>query len=217
LNNSTKVKEIQIRRLFQTARTLFPNADCELNFINVYELSVAVILSAQTTDPSVNKVTPAVFKAFPDVEHLAQAELVTLENMIKTLGLYHSKAKHLIDFARGVVDKYEGQVPSDFVQLQTLPGIGRKTANVIISVGFNLPGLAVDTHVLRVSQRFGIVKKDANPTQVEMTLKNALNESEWGEAHHALLFFGRYHCMARNPKCESCPLKLECRYKKMNP
>jgi endonuclease III len=216
LNNSTQEKEIQIRRLFETARTLFPNAECELNFRNVYELSVAVILSAQTTDPSVNKVTPAVFKAYPDAKHLAQAELVTLESMIRTLGLYHTKAKHLIDFASDVLTKFEGKIPSDFDQLQTLPGIGRKTANVIVSVGFNQPGLAVDTHVLRVSQRFGVVENEADPILVEMTLKNALDEKEWSEAHHALLFFGRYHCMARNPKCEICPLKLECRYKKMN-
>jgi len=217
LNNSTKVKEIRIRRLLVTAKSLFPNAGCELDFKNVYELSVAVILSAQTTDPSVNKVTPEVFKAYPDPDHLAQAELVSLENMIKTIGLYHTKAKHLIEFAKEVVKNFDGEIPHDFDQLQTLPGVGRKTANVIVSVGFNQPGLAVDTHVLRVSQRFGIVSNDADPLLVEKTLKNALDESEWGDAHHALLFFGRYHCTARKPKCESCPLNQECRYKKMNP
>jgi endonuclease-3 len=217
LNNSTKVKEIQIRRLLDTAKSLFPNAGCELNFKNVYELSVAVILSAQTTDPSVNKVTPEVFKAYPDPFQLAQADLVLLENMIKTIGLYHTKAKHLIEFANVVVKNFEGEIPHDFNQLQTLPGVGRKTANVIVSVGFNQPGLAVDTHVLRVCQRFAIVKQDADPLLVENTLKEALDESEWGEAHHALLFFGRYHCTARSPKCEFCPLNQECRYRKMNP
>jgi len=212
-----KVKEIKIKRLVETARALFPNAECELDFKNVYELSVAVILSAQTTDPSVNKVTPNVFMMYPDPEHLAHAELLDLENMIKTIGLYHTKAKHLIAFAKDLVEKYHGEVPNDFDQLQTLSGIGRKTANVILSVGFHQPGLAVDTHVLRVSQRYGIVAIDADPLRVETTLKDALDRNEWGEAHHALLFFGRYHCTARKPKCESCPLNNDCRYKKMNP
>lgn len=212
-----KVKEIKIKRLVETGRALFPNAECELDFKNVYELSVAVILSAQTTDPSVNKVTPNLFMVYPDPKHLAHAELFDLENMIKTIGLYHTKAKHLIAFAKDLVEKYHGEVPNDFDQLQTLSGIGRKTANVILSVGFHQPGLAVDTHVLRVSQRYGIVAIDADPLRVETILKDALDPNEWGEAHHALLFFGRYHCTARKPKCESCPLNDDCRYKKMNP
>lgn len=217
MNNSTKANETKIKHFIETANALFPNAGCELDFRNVFELSVAVILSAQTTDSSVNKVTPSIFEAYPDAKSLAKAELISLENMIKTIGLFHTKAKHLIAFASELVNKFDGQVPSDFDQLQTLPGIGRKTANVIVSVGFNQPGLAVDTHVLRVSQRFGIVKNNADPLLVETTLKKALDQEEWGKAHHSLLFFGRYHCTARNPKCDVCPLNQECRYKKMNP
>lgn len=217
MNNLTKENETKIKVLLDVARTLFPNAACELNFKNNYELSVAVILSAQTTDPSVNKVTPAVFRAYPNAKKLAQAELVTLEMMIKTIGLYHTKAIHLIAFAKSLIEKFEGEIPCDINQLQTLPGIGRKTANVIVSVGFNQPGLAVDTHVLRVSQRFGIVPIDAKPLLVENILKIALDKEVWSDAHHALLFFGRYHCTARKPKCDTCPLNQECRHIKMNP
>jgi len=196
---------------------MFPNADCELSFKNVYELAVAVVLSAQTTDPSVNKVTPRLFEVFPDLNHLAEAELDQLETMIKSIGLYHTKAKHLQALARICVNQYNSEIPNSFEVLQSLPGIGRKTANVILSVGFHLPGLAVDTHVLRVSQRFGIVPKKASPMMTELILKKALEPESWGLAHHALLFFGRYHCTARNPKCELCPLKNDCLYKKMNP
>ncbi len=195
---------------------MFPDASCELKFKNVYELSVAVILSAQTTDPAVNRVTPDLFKMYPDMRHLATAELVHLESLIKSIGLYHTKARHLQSLAKILVEKFNGEVPADFDVLTTLPGIGRKTANVIIAVGFNQPGLAVDTHVLRVSQRYGIVAKDADPFITEMTLKKALNRNEWNFAHHALLFFGRYHCKAKHPKCDTCPISSDCRYKKTN-
>ena len=196
---------------------MFPDAYCELNFRNVYELTVAVILSAQTTDPSVNKVTTRLFESYPDPQSLALADQTTLENIIKSIGLFKTKAMHLIELAKILVEKYEGQIPSDFDTLKSLPGIGRKTANVILSVGFNLPGLAVDTHVLRVSVRYGVVELDADPNKTEMILKEALPQEQWGIAHHAILFFGRYHCTARSPKCDNCLLSKECRYKKMNP
>ncbi len=211
-----KAKETKIRQLVQVASQMFPEATCELKFRNVYELSVAVILSAQTTDPAVNKVTPKLFEMFPDAFHLANSDLLYLETLIKSIGLYHTKAKHLQALAKILVEKFNGEIPSDFDVLTTLPGIGRKTANVIVSVGFNQPGLAVDTHVLRVSQRFGIVAKDADPLKTEMTLKKSLPPNEWGLAHHAILFFGRYHCTARHPKCDTCTLKNDCRYKKTN-
>ena len=180
----------------------------------MFELTIAVILSAQATDPSVNKVTPALFQRYPDPQSMAQADIVELESMIKSIGLYRSKAKHIKALSRMLIDEYEGKIPEDFDELQKLPGIGRKTANVIVAVGFHQPGLAVDTHVLRVSQRLGLVPQDADPTQTEMILKNALPKEQWGDAHHAILFFGRYHCLARNPKCEICPLRVECLYHK---
>lgn len=199
------------------AYALFPNARCELNYTNIYELMVAVLLSAQTTDVSVNKITPHLFEVYPDLASLAQADQNTLEPLIKSIGLYHTKAHHLHDLAHVLIEQFEGQIPSDLEHLLSLPGIGRKTANVIVSVGFNRPGLAVDTHVLRVCSRYGIVPIKATPLQTEMILKKALPEAHWGQAHHALLFFGRYLCTARLPKCAQCPLKNECRYKKMNP
>jgi len=214
LNNSIKANETRIRHLVDVAGARCPDARCELDHANVFELTIAVILSAQTTDPSVNKVTPALFKRYPDPRSMAQAEISDLESMIKSIGLYRSKAKHIKALSKMLIDEYEGKIPDDFDELQKLPGIGRKTANVIVAVGFHQPGLAVDTHVLRVSQRLGLVPQNADPNQTEMILKKALPKEQWGDAHHAILFFGRYHCLARNPKCELCPLKDECAYHK---
>jgi len=197
---------------------MFPDADCELDHRNVFELTVAVILSAQTTDPSVNKVTPALFEKYPDPQSMALADINDLEDRIKSIGLYRNKAKHLKALSGELIERFEGRVPDDFDQLKSLPGIGRKTANVILAVGFGLPGLAVDTHVLRVSKRLALVPQSADPTKTEVALKKALPRETWGHAHHAILFFGRYHCTARKPKCETCPMAQECQYrKKTNP
>lgn len=193
---------------------MFPDARCELDHRNPFELTVAVILSAQATDPSVNRVTPRLFEAYPDAFAMAQAKQEDLESLIKTIGLFRSKAKHLIALSRTLVSDYEGQVPSDFELLQRLPGIGRKTANVIVAVAFGQPGLAVDTHVLRVSKRLGLVGEDADPTKTERFLKKALPQETWSDAHHVILFFGRYHCTARKPKCETCPMAEDCFYRK---
>lgn len=193
---------------------MFPDATCELDHRNVFELTVAVILSAQTTDPSVNKVTPALFEKYPDPHSMALAPLSDLETLIKTIGLYRNKAKHLKALSLKLVEEFSAVVPNDLDLLRSLPGIGRKTANVILSVGFGLPGLAVDTHVLRVSKRLGLVAPSADPTKTEMALKKALPQEKWGDAHHAILFFGRYHCTARNPKCVECPMADDCLYHK---
>jgi len=214
LNNSIKANETRIKRLVEVAGELFPDARCELDHTNVFELTIAVILSAQTTDPSVNRVTPALFERYPDPQSMAQADISELESMIKSIGLYRSKAKHIKELSRMLIEHYNGKIPNNFDELQKLPGIGRKTANVIVAVGFHQPGLAVDTHVLRVSQRLGLVPQDADPNQTEMILKKALPKEQWGDAHHAILFFGRYHCLARTPKCEICPLKDDCLYHK---
>ncbi len=214
MNNSIKANETRIKHLVAVAGELFPDARCELDHSSVFELTVAVILSAQATDPSVNKVTPALFKRYPEPQSMAEADINDLESMIKSIGLFHSKAKHIKALSKMLIEHYHGRVPSDFDELQKLPGIGRKTANVIVAVGFNQPGLAVDTHVLRVSKRLGLVPQSADPTKTEKILKKARPREQWGDAHHAILFFGRYHCLARNPKCELCPLKDECPYQK---
>ncbi|MDR1795410.1 MAG: endonuclease III [Erysipelotrichaceae bacterium] len=196
--------------LKQLARE-FPEAGCELHYKSLYQLCVAVLLSAQTTDVSVNQVTPALFAHFPDVKSLAEGELDVIEKDIKRLGLYRNKAKNLLGFAQSVMNNYQGEIPQDIAQLVKLPGIGRKCANVIASEYFHTPALAVDTHVERVSKRLGLVSKDASVGQVEKTLCKKIPKERWIDAHHLFIFFGRYRCKAKSPLCMDCFYKDECR------
>jgi endonuclease-3 len=204
----------KIRRILDTLYQMYPNATCELNFSNNEQLAIAVILSAQTTDISVNKVTPKLFNQFKSMDELANASVEDIEKCIRSIGLYRNKSKNIKLFAQQLVDKHNGVLPSNEEDLRALAGVGRKTANVIQAVGFNIPALAVDTHVERVSHRLGIVTQKANILQTELQLKRKIPKDEWIGSHHALLFFGRYHCLARNPKCDSCPLSDICRYYK---
>lgn len=194
---------------------LFPDARCELNHKNNYEMTVAVILSAQTTDASVNKVTESLFKKYPTIESLAEADLATIEKEINSLGLYRNKAKAIQGMAKVVVDKYHGVIPDNMKDLVTLPGVGRKCANVILSECYNIPSLAVDTHVNRVSKRLGLAKKDDDLLTVEKKLKRKIPRDRWIKSHHQFIFFGRYLCHSRNPECNSCPFTSICKeYKK---
>ena len=194
---------------------LFPDARCELNHKNNYEMTVAVILSAQTTDASVNKVTDSLFKKYPTIESLAEADLATIEKEINSLGLYRNKAKAIQGMAKVVVDKYHGVIPDNMKDLVTLPGVGRKCANVILSECYNIPSLAVDTHVNRVSKRLGLAKKDDDLLTVEKKLKRKIPRDRWIKSHHQFIFFGRYLCHSRNPECNSCPFTSICKeYKK---
>ena len=190
----------------------FPDAKAELDFSNTFELTVAVILSAQTTDVAVNKVTPALFQAYPTVYNLAQAELKHVESYIQSLGLYRNKAKSLVTMAQQVVLNFNGEIPSQRKHLLTLAGIGPKTANVILSVAFNVPAIAVDTHVARVSKRLKLAKEYDDVNTIERKLKRKIKRSRWSDAHHLFIFFGRYHCFAQNPKCNTCPFTKQCRY-----
>jgi len=183
---------------------IFPEAKAELDHNNAFELLIAVILSAQTTDISVNKVTPALFKAYPTPELMMQADLKDLEDKIKTIGLYRNKAKFLKKTATMLVEEFNGEVPKNRKDLEKLPGVGRKTANVVMSVAFNEPAIAVDTHVERVSKKFRIVDEEATVIQVEKTLMEKLPEELWSIAHHRLIFFGRYQCPARKHDHEEC-------------
>lgn len=192
--------------------SMFPHAKAELNHQSAYELTVAVMLSAQTTDIAVNKVTPALFKAYPTVFELSKAQSEDIEPYIKTIGLYKNKAKALVNMARKVVNDYGGIIPSSKKKLLTLEGVGIKTANVIVSVWFNVPAIAVDTHVERVSKRLGFAKEQDSVIDVERKLKTKIPRSDWSKAHHLMIFFGRYHCKALSPQCESCPLRNQCRY-----
>lgn len=189
----------------------YPDAGTQLHYNDLFQLLVAVVLSAQCTDKQVNRVTPALFARYPDASSMAQAELNDLEDLIKGVGLYHSKARHLKQTAQILVSQYEGQVPNTFEQLLELPGVGRKTANVIIAVGFDGPGLGVDTHVHRVANRLGLVNtKDRNRTEKE--LKAIIDPERWNRAHHLLIWHGRQVCKARRPNCAACVLQELCQY-----
>jgi endonuclease III len=200
--------------ILDVIEAMFPDARCELDYATTFQLAVSVILSAQTTDKAVNEVTPGLFKRFPDAAAMAAATQEEIEGHIRRIGLYHNKAKHILAFARQLDKDYSGEVPSQTNELLSLPGIGSKTANVIQAVGFKIPALAVDTHVDRVSHRLGLVSKSADVAQTERTLKRNIPKDRWIKAHHAILFFGRYHCKAQKPACEVCPLQGECRYYK---
>ena len=191
---------------------LFPNASCELVYHNLFELLIAVMLSAQTTDKSVNLVTPNLFNKYPTALDLSNAEYDDVKSIIARLGLSSNKAKNIIATSKMLVEKYNGIVPSTLEELITLPGVGRKTANVVLSEGYKIPRIAVDTHVERVSKRLGIVSDSASVLDVEQTLMKLIDEPLWHKSHHLLLFFGRYFCLAKKPNCENCFYKNKCSY-----
>jgi len=190
---------------------MFPKAACELNYTSLYELSIAVILSAQTTDVSVNKVTPKLFEKYQNVFDLAMAVETEVEETIRNLGLYRNKAKNIVGFAKKVVNEFKGEIPESREDLMSLPGVGRKTANVILSEFYKIPAIAVDTHVERVSKRLGLTKKTDSVLQVEQKLQRKIPKNEWSKAHHLFIFFGRYHCKAMKPLCKECPFIEICK------
>ena len=189
-----------------------PVAETELHYANPYELIVAVILSAQCTDKRVNIITPPFFSRFPDAAALASAEVEDIFELIRSCSYPNNKAKHLSGMARMLVNDFGGVVPGDVETLQRLPGVGRKTANVIASVAFDQPALAVDTHVHRVSARIGLTYRAKNPLETERQLVKYIPESKLAIAHHWLILHGRYVCIARKPKCSECGLREWCRY-----
>lgn len=195
---------------------LFPDAHCELNHRNAYEMAVAVILSAQTTDASVNRVTPALFEKYPDIQSLAQGDIREIEACISSLGLYRNKARSIQGFAKGVQERYDGEIPDTMDELTTLPGVGRKCANVILSECFGIPSLAVDTHVSRISKRLYLAFENDSVDVIERKLKGKIPQERWIIAHHQMIFFGRYLCHARNPECQRCPFTQYCRYFRAN-
>ena len=187
----------------------FPDVICELDHRNAFELLSATILSAQCTDARVNMVTPALFARYPDPWSLAAADVGELEGIIRSTGFYGSKAKNLIGMANALVERFDGEVPSDLDDLVTLPGVGRKTGNVVRSVVFDLPGLPVDTHVGRLSRRLGLTKHE-DPVKVELQLNDYLPGSEWGPFSLRLILHGRRVCDARKPKCDECSMADIC-------
>jgi endonuclease III len=201
----------QIRFCFDKMGEMFPNAHCELNHSNPFELVIAVSLSAQCTDALVNKVTKELFKKYQTPEDYLNVPLEELQNDIRSIGLYRNKAKNIQSLCRLLLEKYDGQVPNNRDEMINLPGVGRKTANVVVSVAFGTPAIAVDTHVERVSKRLAICRWKDSVLEVEKTLMKKVPKEEWSITHHRLIFFGRYHCKAQNPQCEICPLLDLCR------
>ena len=185
---------------------MYPDAQGELDHETPFQYLIAVILSAQATDVSVNKVTPALFESFPTAYELAKAPLEMVMDKIRTIGLYKNKAKNIIKTSQMLVEEYDGEVPKTIKELVKLPGVGIKTANVVAGDIFGVPAIAVDTHVERVSKRLRIVKQSASVNEVEEVLMKKIPRERWVQAHHTIILFGRYHCTARSPKCEGCPL-----------
>lgn len=194
---------------------LFPNAKGELEADSSFQLLVAVVLSAQTTDIQVNKVTKVLFAKYPNPIDLANASYEDVSNIIKHIGLYKTKTKNIINLSKILIEKFDSLVPSSRKELESLPGVGRKTANVILSNVFNIPAIAVDTHVYRVSHRLGL-STGKTPLDVEVDLNKSFPKETWLKLHHQLIFFGRYHCKAKNPNCKTCPLIDICIYPDKN-
>lgn len=203
----TKAKKIS-----ETLNNMFPYAKAELEFNNHFELLIAVVLSAQTTDISVNRVTPSLFSNYPTPKDLKDAHQSDVENIIKSIGLYRHKAKNIIELSKILDETYHGVVPNQRDQLTSLPGVGRKTANVVLSNAFNIPAFAVDTHVSRISIRLGLAQKQDSVFDIEQKLMKIFPKDEWHRLHHQMIFFGRYHCLAKKPKCYQCPLFDLCKF-----
>lgn len=201
----------QFLEVSQYLDSLFPNAKCELFYSQDYELVIAVMLSAQTTDKSVNTVTSHLFKKYPTLKSFVDADIKDIENEIQSLGLYKNKAKNIKGIAETLYNDFNSVLPSDKNELQKLPGIGNKSAGVIRCEVFKIPDLPVDTHIIRISNRLGIATKKDEPIDIERKLKKIIPEESWIKSHHQLIHFGRYFCTARNPKCEECKIKKYCK------
>ena len=196
--------------IIKTLDELYPDAHCELNYRRNFELLIAVVLSAQTTDIKVNKVTKVLFDKYPDVFSLACANLNDVEEIIKPLGLYRNKTKNIVGLSKTLVAKYNGEVINDRKVLESLSGVGHKSANIVLNNCFGVPAFAVDTHVSRVSKRLGIANKDDDVKKIEEKLMTYFPKPLWGKLHHQFIFFGRYKCKAIKPDCINCPFNDLC-------
>ena len=209
--NNYKADKAVVLKVLEELRLLYPEAKCELDHMNPFELLVATILSAQTTDKKVNQVTKVLFarcRSPYDFLSMSQSEL---EDIIKEIGLYRNKAKNILQMCRQLIEKHGGKVPSTMEELTELAGVGRKTANVVLSNAFGIPALAVDTHVFRVSNRIGLADS-SNVEETEAQLMEGIPREDWSEAHHLLIWHGRRTCDARKPKCGICPINPVCKY-----
>ena len=193
---------------------MFKDPKCELKYHNDYELLIAIVLSAQTTDKRVNSVTPILFDRYDSLEKLMNADVSDIESILRSLGSFRKKAVYVKEIARILVSKYNGKVPTNRKCLEAMPGVGRKTVNVFLGEFYNIPAIAVDTHVERVSKRLGLAKDEDSVREVEEKLKRKFKREDWTKRHLQLVLFGRYHCKAVSPNCDECKLKSICKYKK---
>jgi endonuclease-3 len=193
---------------------VIPNPRCELNYNYDYELLLAVMMSAQTTDVRVNEVNSILFSKYPTLKDLSKANIDDIKKIIKPIGTHHKKASNIIEISKRLLIEKDGIVPNDRLYLESLPGVGRKTANVVLSNLFNEPCIAVDTHIARVSKRLGLAQEDDDVLTIEKKLTKKLEKDSLNKMHHQLLLFGRYYCTARSPKCDECKLHDFCKYYK---
>ena len=209
--NISQITKKEAAEILDLLKEEYPEAGCALHYDSPYHLLLAVMLSAQTTDVSVNKITPELFRRFPEPEDLAAASQDEVIDIIRSIGLYKNKSKNIISMSQVLMEKYDGVVPGDFKKLTELPGVGRKTANVVLAEGFGEQRIAVDTHVFRVSNRIGLSNSES-VLETEKQLMAVLPEKRWTEAHHLLIFHGRRCCSARKPQCNRCPILEHCRH-----
>lgn len=205
----TMIKEIE-----NYLDELYPNPRCELNYTKDYELLIAVVLSAQTTDKRVNEVTRVLFSKYDTLEKLSNADLEDIKEIIRTIGTFNKKSVFVKEISKYLLENCNGKVPNDEKILTSIPGVGRKTSNVVRSNLFDYPAIAVDTHVTRVSKRLKLAKENDDVLTIEKKLMKHFPKSSWSKLHHQLVLFGRYHCTARNPKCLDCKLKEQCKNNK---
>ncbi len=206
------MKQIKLTKIFNYFDELYPDAKCELNYQKDYELLISVMLSAQTTDVRVNQVTSILYEKYPTLEKLQSANPEDIINIIRPIGTFRIKTSNIINIVTSLINDQNGIVPNDRIYLESLPGVGRKTANVVLSELFNKPVLAVDTHVKRVSIRLGLVNENDSVLVIEKKLTNLIPTNKINKFHHQMIFFGRYHCKAKKPNCSKCKLSNICNY-----
>jgi len=203
-----------MNRILDYLDELFPNPKCELNYNKDYEFLIAIVLSAQTTDKRVNKVTEVLFREYPDLDSLSKADISRIEDIIREIGTFRRKSVYVRDIALKLVSDGYDYVPNDRKYIESLPGVGRKTANVFLSNIYEEQAIAVDTHVSRVSKRLGLANKNDDVSRIEKKLEKKIPYDRWGKTHHQLVLFGRYYCKAMRPLCDTCKLKDICKYMK---
>lgn len=211
-----RVGRERLKKILAIIGEMYPEARGELEWETPFQLLIAVILSAQTTDKAVNKITPNLWKKYPEIADLANANLEDVEDCLRTIGLYKNKAKNIVKTARAILRDFDGKVPKTHKELESLPRVGRKTANVVLAEVYGIPSIAVDTHVSRIAKRLNISAPDADVTEIEQDLMKKIPKKDWILTHHRLIFFGRYHCLAKKPKCDICPVQAYCKYYKDN-